>query len=301
LNLREQCVIMHAGDDVLKKIFNLNAGRQIKIGGKTLVVGILNFTPDSFSDGGKYFSVDAATAHVAQLIEYGADVIDVGAESTRPGATPISVEEEIARLEKVLPAVRVFGVPISIDTYKPEVAEYTLRTGADMINDVHGLEDSRMIDVVKKFNAPIIAMHNEKCSDGDIIEDIKNFFRRTLEHCVAKNFDTSKIIFDPGIGFSKTPAEDLEIMRRFDELKTLDGKEIILTVGVSRKSFIGRLTGFKLDQRDEATGALCVDAITKGVDLVRVHNVKLVARMCSMTDVLYRKKARINRLFPKRI
>ena len=283
----------------MKKIFNLNAGRQIQIGGKTLVVGILNFTPDSFSDGGKYYSVDAATAHVAQLIEYGADIIDVGAESTRPGATPISAEEEISRLEKVLPAVRIFGVPISIDTYKPEVAEYSLEIGADMINDVHGLEDSRMIDVVKKFNAPIIAMHSERCSDGDIIEDVKKFFRRTLEHCAAKNFDTSKIIFDPGVGFGKTSEEDLEIIRRLDELKTLDGEEIILTIGVSRKSFIGRLTGFKLDQRDEATGALCVDAITKGVDLVRVHNVKLISRMCSMTDILYRRKARIWRRFPK--
>ena len=283
----------------MKKIFNLNDGRQIQIGGKTLVVGILNFTPDSFSDGGKYYSVDAATAHVAQLIEYGADIIDVGSESTRPGAIPISAEEEISRLEKVLPAVRVFGVPISIDTYKPEVAEYSLEVGADMINDVHGLEDSRMIDVVKKFNAPIIAMHNERCSDGDIIEDVKKFFRRTREHCTAKDFDTSKIIFDPGVGFGKTSAEDLEIIRRLDELKTLDGEEIILTIGVSRKSFIGRLTGFKLDQRDEATGALCVDAITKGVDLVRVHNVKLISRMCSMTDILYRRKARIWRRFPK--
>ena len=285
----------------MKKTFNLNYGRQIKVGGKTLVVGILNFTPDSFSDGGKYYSVDAATAHVAQLIEYGADIIDLGAESTRPGATPISAEEEISRLRKVLPAVRIFGVPISIDTYKPEVAEYTLEVGADMINDVHGLEDSRMIDVVKKFNAPIIAMHNEKCSDGDIIEDIKRFFRRTLEHCVAKNFDTSKVIFDPGIGFGKTPSEDLEVMRRLDELKTLDGEEILLTIGVSRKSFIGRVTDFRLDQRDEATGALCVHAISKGVDFVRVHNVKMVSRMCSMTDILYQKKFRPRPRFFKRV
>ena len=274
----------------MKKIFNLRDGRQIAVGGKTLVVGILNFTPDSFSDGGKYYSVDAATAHAAQLIEYGADILDVGAESTRPGAVPVSAEEEISRLKKVLPVVKGFGVPISIDTYKPEVAEYSLEFGADIINDVHGLEDSRMIDVVKKFNVPVIAMHNERCSDGDIIEDVKKFFRRTLEHCVAKNFDTTKIIFDPGIGFGKTSAEDLEIMRRLDELKTLDGKEIVLTVGVSRKSFIGRMTGLRIDQRDEATGALCVDAITKGVDMVRVHNVKIISRMCSMTDILYHKK-----------
>ena len=285
----------------MKKIFTLRDKRKIEIGGKTLVVGILNFTPDSFSDGGKYFSVDTATAHVAQLIEYGADIIDVGAESTRKGATPVSVEEELARIEKVLPAVKIFDVPISVDTYKPEVAAYALDLGVDMINDVHGLEDERMIEVLKKYNAPAIAMHNEKCSEGDIIEDVKKFFRRTMQHCVKKNFDTEKIIFDPGIGFGKTPAEDLEIVRRLDELKTLDGQEIFLMVGVSRKSFIGRATGLKLDQRDEATGALCVDAITKGVDMVRVHNVKVVSRMCSMTDVLYRKNFPARRYFSKRV
>ena len=285
----------------MKKIFTLRDKRKIEVGGKTLVVGILNFTPDSFSDGGKYFSVDTATAHVAQLIEYGADIIDVGAESTRKGATPVSVEEELARIEKVLPAVKNFDVPISVDTYKPEVAAYALELGVDMINDVHGLEDERMIEVLKKYNAPVIAMHNEKCSEGDIIEDVKKFFRRTMQHCVKKNFDTEKIIFDPGIGFGKTPAEDLEIVRRLDELKTLDGQEIFLMLGVSRKSFIGRATGLKLDQRDEATGALCVDAITKGVDMVRVHNVKVVSRMCSMTDVLYRKNFPARRYFSKRV
>lgn len=285
----------------MKKIINLRGGRKIEVGNKTLVIGILNFTSDSFSDGGKYFSVDTAMAHVAQLIEYGADIIDVGAESTRPKATPISAEEEIARLHEVLPAVKNFGVPISIDTYKPEVAAYAMELDVDIINDVHGLEDMRMIDIAKKFNVPVVAMHNEKCSDGDIIADVQKFFRRTLKHCAAKNFDTERIIFDPGIGFGKTPAEDLEIVSRLDELKTLDGEEIFLTVGVSRKSFIGRTTGLRLDQRDEATGALCVHAISKGVDLVRVHNVKVVSRMCSMADILYRKKFRPPRRLTKRI
>ena len=251
-----------------------------------MVMGILNVTPDSFSDGGKYFSTDAATAHAAQLIEYGADIIDVGAESTRPGATPISADEEFSRLEKVLPAIKKLGIPISIDTYKPEVAAQVLELGADMINDVHGLEDSRMIDVAKKFNTPVIAMHNEKCCDCDIICDVKKFFRRTLANCAAKNFDTEKIIFDPGIGFGKTYEEDLTILRRLDELKTLDGQEVLLMLGVSRKRVIGRATKLKLDERDEATGALCVYAISKGVDIVRVHNVKMISRMRLMTDSL---------------
>ena len=279
---------MRAGDDVLKKFFKLRGRRKLEVGEKTLVMGVLNFTPDSFSDGGKYFNRDAAMAHAAQMIEYGADIIDVGAESTRPGATPISADEEFDRLKKILPAIKKFGVPFSVDTYKPEVAEQVLKRGASIINDVHGLEDLRMIDVAKKFNAPVIAMHNEKCSDGDIVDDVKKFFLRTLENCAARDFDTNKIIFDPGIGFGKTTDEDLTILRRLDELKNLGGKKIFLMVGVSRKSVIGHVTGLKLDQRDEATGALCIHAINKGVDMVRVHNVKLVSRMCLMTDRLLR-------------
>lgn len=257
----------------MKKIFNLR--------GKTLVMGILNITPDSFSDGGKYLSADAAIAQAKQLIDDGADIIDVGAESTRPGAVPISASEEITRLEKILPAIKKISVPISIDTYKPEVAKFSLEHGADIINDVHGLEDSRMVDVAKKFDAHVIAMHSEKCSDGDIIDDVKKFFRRTL----AK-FDSAQIVFDVGIGFGKTQEENLEIMRRLNELKILDGKEINLMVGVSRKSFIGQMTGLPINQRDEATGAACVWAIMQGVNLVRVHNVKMISRMCLMADKL---------------
>lgn len=252
-------------------------------GDKTLIMGILNVTPDSFSDGGKYLSVEAAIAHARQMISDGADILDVGAESTRPDAKVIGVDEEIARLEKILPALKNLGVPISIDTYKPEIAEFSLERGANIINDVHGLEDSRMIAVAKKFNAPVIAMHSEKCCDENIIDDIKKFFRRTL----AK-FD-GQIIFDPGIGFGKTQEENLEILQRLDELKIVDGREVPLMIGVSRKSFIGWATGLPIDERDEATGAICVHAIAKGVDIVRVHNVKMIARMCLMTDILRRR------------
>ena len=270
----------------MKKIFNVRGGQKLTVGGKTLVMGILNVTPDSFSDGGKYFSVDEATAHAAQLIEYGADIIDIGAESTNPNSTPISADEEFSRLEKILPAIKKFGVPISVDTYKPEVAAQAFELGANIINDVHGLEDSRMIDVAKKFGAPVVAMHNEKCSDGDIIADVKKFFRRTLAACKERDFDTKKIIFDPGIGFGKTFRDDLTILRRLDELKTLDEQEILLLISVSRKRVIGRATKLKLDERDEATGALCVHAIANGVDIIRVHNVKMISRMRLMTDAL---------------
>ena len=275
----------------MKKIFHLRGGKKLTVGDKTLVMGILNVTPDSFSDGGKYFSVEAATAHAAQLVEYGADIIDIGAESTRPGFKPIGADEEFARLEKILPEIKNLGVPLSVDTSKPEVAEKALELGADIINDVHGLEDLRMIEVAKKFDAPVVAMHNEKCSDGDIIADVKKFFRRTVANCAARGFDTTKIIFDPGIGFGKTFDDDLTILRRLDELKILDKQEIPLMIGVSRKSFIGRATGLKLDERDEATGAACVCAIVKGIDIIRVHNVKAISRMRLMTDALLLKGA----------
>ncbi len=272
----------------MKKIFNLRGGQKLTVGGKTLVMGILNVTPDSFSDGGKYFSTEAAVAHAAQLIEYGADIIDVGAESTHPHAVPISADEEFSRLEKVLPSIKSLGAPVSVDTYKPEVAAQAFELGANIINDVHGLEDSRMIDVAKKFNAPVVAMHNEKCSDGDIIADVKKFFRRTLAACAEHKLDSTQVIFDPGIGFGKTFNDDLTILRRLDELKTLDGQEISLLISVSRKRVIGRATKLKLDERDEATGAICVHAISKGVDIIRVHNVKMISRMRLMTDSLLR-------------
>ena len=270
----------------MKKIFTLRDGRTLSIGGKTLLMGIVNVTPDSFSDGGKFFSPETAIAHAKKLVDDGADILDIGAESTRPDAVPISAEEEFARLEKILPALKNFNVPISVDTYKPEVAAKALQLGADILNDVHGLEDLRMIDVAKKFDAPAIAVHSEKCSDGDIIADVQKFFRRTLAHCQSCNFDTAKIIFDPGIGFGKSHEESLTLLRRLDELKNLDGRELSLMLGVSRKSFIGWATGLALDDRDAATGALCVLAVTKGVDIVRVHNVKLIRQMCLIADKL---------------
>lgn len=270
----------------MEKIFNLRGGRKLTVGAKTLVMGILNVTPDSFSDGGKFLSVEAATNHAAELFADGADIIDIGAESTRPNATLVDSAEEFARLEKILPALRKFAVPISIDTYKPEVAAQALELGADIINDVHGLEDLRMIDIAKKFGAPVIAGHFERCCKCDIINDVKKFFRRTLANCEARGFDTSQIIFDPGIGFGKNQDENLSILRRLNELKTLEEREIPLMLGVSRKSVIEYATGFAVDERDEATGALCVHAIEHGVNIVRVHNVKMIARMCKMIDAL---------------
>lgn len=274
----------------MKKIFNLRGGRKLTLGEKTLVMGILNVTPDSFSDGGKFIAPEAAINHAAQLISDGADILDLGAESTRPNAKPISADEEFSRLEKVLPALMNLGVPISIDTYKPEVAAQALEFGADIINDTCGLENLRMINVVKKFSAPVIAVHNERCCECGIVCDVKKFFRRTIANCAACEFDATQIIFDPGIGFGKTFDDDLELLRRLDELKTLDGEEIPVMFGVSRKRIVGSLTGLEVGERDAATGALCLHAIERGIDIVRVHNVKMISPICRMTDKLSKEK-----------
>lgn len=249
---------------------------KLELGRKTLIMGILNVTPDSFSDGGIFYSADAAIRHAAEMLKDGADIIDIGAESTRPGFTPVDAQTEIARLEKILPAVKNLGAVVSVDTSKPEVAEFALKNGADILNDVSG----KMLDVAKKFGAPIVLMHNQKIS-SEVVYDIENFFRRNLR-------DDVQVIFDVGIGFGKTQEENLTVLRNLRELKKIDGVEIPLLLGVSRKSVIGYATGFAVDQRDEATGAICVLAAAQGVDILRVHNVKMAARMCKMADVLLR-------------
>lgn len=247
---------------------------MFEFGKKSLVMGILNITPDSFSDGGFFYSAENAISHAKKLVADGADILDIGAESTRPNFTPISAAEEIARLEKILPVVKNFGVPISIDTYKPEVAEFALSNGASIINAVGG----DMFGVAKKFSAPLILMHNKKISE-DIISDVKNFFKKNLR-------DDLQIIFDVGIGFGKTQEENLTLLRNLREFKFIDGKEIPLLLGVSRKSVIGYATGFDVNNRDEATGAICVLAAAAGVNILRVHNVAMVSKMLKMTDFL---------------
>lgn len=250
---------------------------MIEFGKKSLVMGILNITPDSFSDGGFFLTAENAIRHAKKLVADGADILDIGAESTRPNFIPISVDEEISRLEKILPVVKNFGVPISVDTYKPEVAEFALKNGAAIINAVGG----DMFDVAKKFNAPLILMHNKKFSSGDIISDVKNFFKKNLR-------DDLQIIFDVGIGFGKTQEENLTLLKNLREFKFIDGREIPLLLGVSRKSVIGYATGFEVDNRDEATGAICVLAVAAGVNILRVHNVAMVSKMLRMTDILTR-------------
>ena len=272
-------------------IFNLNSGKSLTVGNKTLIMAILNVTPDSFSDGGNFNRIDTAKRHVEELIAAGADIIDIGAESTRPGFTPITADEEIARLEPILGAIaKDCPIPISIDTYKSKTAEVAVNLGADIINDIYGLqyeaEPLEMAKLAAKHNMPIVAMHNNKAEC--IIDDIKRYFNKTLTIANEVGLNRNKIIFDPGIGFNKTQEQNLEVLRHLEEIKIIDGKEYPLLLGARRKSVIGYSIGLGVNERDEATGALCVVGIAKGVDIVRVHNVEMIAKMCKMADVVLR-------------
>ncbi len=280
----------------VKVIFNfIKSKKKLTIGNKTLIMAILNITPDSFSDGGLFENVNAAKRQVELFVKAGADIIDIGAESTRPNAVPITADEEIARLESILNAVvKDCPLPISIDTYKAETAEMAINLGVDIINDIYGLqyefEPLAMAKVAAKYNMPVVATHNDINSEflmhdkRLIISDIKKFFKQTLKIANEVGLNKDNIVFDPGIGFNKTQEQNLEILRRLDELKIIDGIEYPLLLGVSRKSVIGYATNLPVDERDEATGAICVIGITKGVNIVRVHNVAMISKMCKMAD-----------------
>ncbi|MBP2658440.1 MAG: dihydropteroate synthase, partial [Firmicutes bacterium] len=252
---------------------------------------ILNVTPDSFSDGGKYNTIDKALYHVEEMIQCGADIIDIGAESTRPyfGAEKISAEEEMNRLGPLLERVlSISTVPVSVDTYKSNVALEALNLGAHMINDIWGLQqDYNMAKVVAGYNAPIIIMHNQDTThyQQDIMSEIYDFLQKSISIGIQAGIDPNNIIIDPGIGFGKTPEQNLIVMSRLDELRSL-GCPILL--GTSNKRFIGEVLGLPVEERVEGTGATVAIGIMKGSNIVRVHNVQAMARIAKMTDAMMR-------------
>lgn len=261
--------------------------------GKTLIMGILNFTPDSFSDGGKYNNLDAALRHAEQMIKDGADIIDIGAESTRPyGAQKISADEELDRLMPVLEKVLAnFSVPVSVDTYKSCVAREALKAGAHIINDIWGLQlEPEMAKIVAEYNVPVVIMHNQEGTEyqRDVMSHILEFLRKSIEIGTAAGISSNNFIVDPGIGFGKGLKENLAVMARLDELNSL-GCPVLL--GTSRKKFIGEILDLPPEDRVEGTGASVVLGITKGAaHIVRVHDVKAIARMVRMTDAMLNAK-----------
>ena len=269
-------------------------GKTLTVGRRTLVMGILNVTPDSFSDGGRYDTAETALAHMREMVADGADLIDVGAESTRPGSAALTPEEEQARLlpllKQLLPAC---PVPISVDTYHAETAEKAMQMGAHILNDIWGLQyagerEGAMAEVAARTHRPVIVMHNQqgKAYDGDVIAAMQAFFQKSLAIAHAAGVQDEDILLDPGIGFGKDTATNLLVQRRLEELLTVGGVRYPMLFASSRKRFIGDTLGLPVDERMEATGASCVVAITKGADMVRVHDVRPIARMCRMTDFI---------------
>lgn len=264
--------------------------RTLVLGERTQIMGILNTTPDSFSDGGRYNTVDSALAHAVALVGQGANIIDVGGESTRPGHQSVSAAEEQERVVPVIRAVReaLPNVLISIDTQKAAVAEAALEAGADMLNDIWGLQgDPEMAPVAAHHGAPIVVMHNQNGTQyHDVMGDMLAFFRRTFDLAQQAGIAESQLIVDPGIGFGKTPLQNLEVLQRLAELKAL-GRPILL--GTSRKSTIGKvLGGLPPEERVEGTAATVALGIAAGSEIIRVHDVLQMKRVAVMTDAIVR-------------
>ena len=238
-------------------------------------MGILNVTPDSFSDGGRFFDSKRAIEHAREMRDQGADVLDIGAESTRPygDAVAVSAEEELRRLEPVLPAIVALGIPVSIDTMKAAVARAALSAGASIVNDVWGLQrDPAMAHVVADHAVPVIVMHNRIAADPalDIMADIAAFFSRSLEIAARAGVAKKRIVLDPGIGFGKTPQQSIEVLARLGELKSF-GQPLL--IGASRKRFIDSVSPAPPDQRLAGSIAAHMIAVDNGAAILRVHDV----------------------------
>jgi dihydropteroate synthase len=245
-----------------------------KIGSRPVVMGILNLTPDSFSDGGRFHTFEAAVAHAKAMVAQGSDIVDIGGESTRPDATPLPEGDEFARVEPILMALaRVLDAPLSIDTYKSIVAARAVEIGAILVNDVWGLQkDSKMADVVAEAEAAVVIMHNrtERDETVDIFADIRRFFDRSLALAAKAGIPKEYIILDPGVGFGKTARQNVEALARIPDFKEYG---LPILVGASRKAFLGSLTGDGIEGTLIGTVAVSLAAAAGGASLFRVHDV----------------------------
>jgi len=263
-------------------------GREFRWGERTYVMGVINVTPDSFSGDGLGGDVEAAVAQGKRFAAEGADILDVGGESTRPNAAPVSAEEE---LHRVIPVIeRLAGevtVPVSVDTYRYEVAQRALAVGARMINDIWGLgQEPRLADLAAEHKVPMVLMSNQrdrKCLD--IVPEVIASLKKSIALAVDRGVPWQNIIVDPGVGFGKTLEQNLEIVRCLEELMCLNRPVLI---GTSRKSMIGLVLNLPPDQRLEGTAATVAISIAKGADIVRVHDVAQMVRVCRMSDAVVR-------------
>ncbi|GEL78238.1 dihydropteroate synthase [Tenuibacillus multivorans] len=264
----------------------VNEQYRLNFDQETIVMGILNVTPDSFSDGGKFNTKSKAIEHAKFMVENGAKIIDIGGESTRPGHKPVSADEEIERVVPMIEQVTThLDVPVSIDTFKAKTADHAVQAGATIINDVWGAKaDPEIADVSKTYNTPIILMHNQdEPHYDDLIEDMKKSLAESIDIAIKRGVSKNKIILDPGVGFGKTQQHNLLAMRRLHELQTL-GYPMLL--GTSRKSVVGKALDLPVEERLEGTIATVCSGIQQGVEIVRVHDVKKVSRAVKMMDAI---------------
>ncbi len=252
---------------------------QLDFSQRTYIMGVLNVTPDSFSDGGHFDSVDLAVKQALLMQEQGADILDIGGESSRPGSQPLTDEEEINRVIPVLKALSgSIDIPISIDSYKPRVIEAAIESGASIVNDITGLTDSKVREIVVKNQLPVIVMHMQGTPDnmqqnptyGDVVKEIIDFFQRQTLLIIKEGLNADKIIIDPGIGFGKSLEHNLLIIKRLSEIRKL-GFPVLF--GASRKSFIGAISGADVSKRLPGTIAANVMAVINGASIIRVHDV----------------------------
>ncbi|MEW5803491.1 MAG: dihydropteroate synthase [bacterium] len=267
--------------------------RTILLGTRTCIMGILNITPDSFSDGGRYFALDQAIQRAQRMVEDGADIIDIGAESTRPGSLPVPAEEEIRRLLPLVVHLRKeSGVPLSIDTYKAGVAQALLDEGVHLINDISGLAfDPRMASLVARYKAAVALMHIQGTPRDmqknphyqHLVPEITSYLQHSIDLALKAGIAPERIMVDPGIGFGKTVLHNLEIIQKLDQFQSLD-KPILL--GPSRKSFIGKILDLPVEDRLEGTAAAVAAGIMNGAHLVRVHDVRAMVRVARVVDAI---------------
>lgn len=269
------------------------SGRVWPLAARVHIMGVLNVTPDSFSDGGRYTNPDAAVAHALRMVEQGADVLDIGAESTKPGALPIDEEEERRRLIPIVRAIcRQTTIPVSIDTTKASIAQQALDAGAALINDISALRfDARMGEVVAKSGAGLILMHMQgnpqtmqhAAQYTDVVEEVRQFLKTRLDAAKESGIPPERILLDPGIGFGKNCQHNVVLLDRLDALLTL-GRPLV--VGVSRKAFIGKILGRPIDERLMGTAGAVAVAVMKGARMVRVHDVAPIRDVVKMIEAI---------------
>ena len=266
--------------------------KSLYLGERTVICGILNLTPDSFSDGGLYTDKQKAVDRVKQMVDEGAGMVDIGGESARPGSASVSVDEERRRVMPVLSALAGVHIPISLDTWKSQIAREGLEAGVEVINDITGgCGDPEMGYVVAESGAGVILMHmlgeprtmQENPQYGDVVSEIAGFLSQAIDRAVSAGVSREKIVVDPGIGFGKKTEHNLEIIRRLSEFETLNQP---IFIGVSRKSVVGDILNLPVGERLEGTAALVACSILNGASLVRVHDVKYMRRVARMVDAV---------------